>query len=166
MNPIFLAAFILAEVALASDTTRCSSDTVLITWNRNKEPDLAGYKLYWGENHWLACTGCRADLADTFKIIWGFPDSVIIAAAVTAYDTAGNESDFSQPVFWQWLSANAELDSCDVNGDGVKNQSDKDAFKAAFGARRGYRRYSERADFDRNGIVDGRDHAWFIRFCW
>jgi hypothetical protein len=68
---------------------------VSIAWDRNKETDVVGYKVYWGyasrKYPWFI------DVSDTTAMtIENLPDSVNIYFAVTAYDENGNESDYSQ----------------------------------------------------------------------
>ena len=77
-----------------------------LEWSPNDEPDLAGYKIYYG-------TECRNY---TFDADVGDYESVTISDlepgkkyyfAVTAYDLNGNESDFSKeisyPVSMPWI---------------------------------------------------------------
>ncbi len=71
--------------------------TVIISWDANREPDLKGYKIYYG-------TSSRnysqvIDVGNTTQYaINNLQENVPYYFAVTAYDTAGNESDFSEEV--------------------------------------------------------------------
>ena len=70
---------------------------VRVAWDANTEDDLAGYKIYYG---FVADTyPNRVDVMNvTEKVIGGLQDSTNYVFVVTAYDTAGNESEYSDPV--------------------------------------------------------------------
>ncbi len=74
------------------------AQTLTIRWNANTEPDLAGYKLYWGNESGNYVQS--VNVSDTF-FVYGPPPSVITYFAVTAFDTAGNESDYSNEVVYE-----------------------------------------------------------------
>jgi len=72
--------------------------TVRISWNNNSEPDLDGYIVYYG-----TASGSYDEFIDV-----GLTTSVDVTdltaatpyfVAVTAYDTSGNESDFSSEAY-------------------------------------------------------------------
>lgn len=71
--------------------------SIKVTWNPNTEDDLAGYKIYYG-----TASGVYGDPIDvgnvTNGIIPDVADKTVYYVAVTAYDTSGNESGFSQEV--------------------------------------------------------------------
>ncbi|NOZ60056.1 MAG: hypothetical protein GXO74_00090 [Calditrichaeota bacterium] len=76
-----------------------SGHSVIVQWNRNQEKDVAGYRVYWGTesrnySHWKAAG------ADTICPIENLSPGGYFFA-VTAYDTAGNESKFSQEVYFE-----------------------------------------------------------------
>ena len=82
------------------DTLR--GKAVKISWKPNTEPDLAGYKLYYG-NQSRSYIFVRDDIGtDTLAVVRPdyFKEWYI---AVTAYDTAGNESGYSNEVSFYWL---------------------------------------------------------------
>lgn len=87
-------------VVSPADTLKGRS--VIIRWRKNTEPDLAGYKLYYG-NSSRDYRFVRTDV--------GFDTSAVVKPeygktwylAVTAYDTANNESRYSQEVSFFWL---------------------------------------------------------------
>lgn len=68
---------------------------VTLTWNRNQEPDIAGYKVYFGP----ASRAYDSVVAvnDTSYTKWFGVGTHYFA--VTAYDLAGNESNYSDEVF-------------------------------------------------------------------
>ncbi len=71
---------------------------VTVSWNSNTESDLQGYKIYWGMssrsyNH-------IQDVGNTIECqVSNLPLGATYYFAVTAYDTANNESAYSDEVF-------------------------------------------------------------------
>lgn len=74
-----------------------SAQTVIVTWDANTEPDLAGYKIYYGTQSRTYDTIINIG-ADTIKLLNGFEVDKEYFFAVTAYDSAGNESEYSDEV--------------------------------------------------------------------
>jgi len=81
-------------------STVAHAAAVKVSWQDNQEADLAGYKIYYG-------TSSRSDTSYTTILDVNLENSVNISSlnegttyyfAVTAYDTTGNESDFSEEV--------------------------------------------------------------------
>jgi len=72
--------------------------TVIVSWNPNTEADLKGYRLYYGNasrNY-----QSQQDVGNVTQVtIPGLSENVPYYFAVTAYDTAGNESAYSKEVF-------------------------------------------------------------------
>ena len=68
-----------------------------LAWRPNTEPDLAGYRVYYGTT-----SGDYTDYVDvagsTFARISDLMDDTEYFVALTAYDIDGNESDFSGEV--------------------------------------------------------------------
>ena len=71
-----------------------SSQAQTIVWDKNKEPDLAGYRVYYGSasREYQRVFSTR----DTSAFL-GYPFNITYAA-VTAYDESGNESYYSEEV--------------------------------------------------------------------
>lgn len=71
--------------------------TVTLAWDPNIESDLAGYKMHRG-----IVSGVYTDTADVGNVIefttGNLNDGTLYFFAVTAYDTTGNESLFSNEV--------------------------------------------------------------------
>jgi hypothetical protein len=102
MRNVFL---ILILVVFAS---LISGETVTLAWNANTEPDLAGYHVYYG----TVSRGTKTDpnnffYEDCMRAIPKARTTITIDKiapgqtfyfGVTAYDTAGNESSFSNEV--------------------------------------------------------------------
>lgn len=71
--------------------------SVVVGWNANTESDLAGYVLYWGTKSgtYAAAVDVGKDTSYQFDNVG---TGVTYYVVVTAYDTAGNESDYSKEV--------------------------------------------------------------------
>mgnify|MGYP006299498725 CR=1 FL=1 len=70
---------------------------VNVTWDPNSEPDLSGYKVYYGTSSRSYST--ILDVGNTTEhTITNLTDGVQYYFAVTAYDTALNESGYSEEV--------------------------------------------------------------------
>jgi hypothetical protein len=89
INKIMLIVIIMLLPAIAF------AATVQVTWNPNTEPDLAGYRLYVGEASGQYgepvdvgnVTGHAMQITPEYGATYYF--------ALTAYDTSGNESGYS-----------------------------------------------------------------------
>lgn len=74
-------------------------------WDSNTEPDLAGYRIYWSSEQGAYSNAFDIPLVNfvpkpdwnTIQTGWLTPGRWYFVA--TAYDTAGNESGFSNEVF-------------------------------------------------------------------
>ncbi len=70
---------------------------VIVSWDPNSEPDLLGYKVYWGTSS-RNYTNVKDVGNSTTYTIANLAEGLKYFFAVTAYDTAYNESDFSVEV--------------------------------------------------------------------
>src|SRR5258708_21307761 len=73
-----------------------ASQQANLAWFANSEPDIAGYRLYFGTT-----SGTYNEVRDVqtpYLAITGLTDGVVYYFAVTAYNLAGAESDFSNEV--------------------------------------------------------------------
>jgi len=96
-----------AVLALSFICTGYAMD-VTLEWDANAEPDLAGYKVYYDTDSGHPYDGTEADEGNsgqievdedtTFITLHGLPDSEVYFFVVTAYDTEGLESDYSNEV--------------------------------------------------------------------
>lgn len=69
---------------------------VTLSWDPNTEPDLAGYKVYYGTSSRNYTETIDVGNTTTYQIT-GLSEGTYYFA-VTAYDTSNNESDFSEEV--------------------------------------------------------------------
>ena len=84
-----------------SSSTSSSLKSVTLEWNANVEPDLAGYRVYYGSRSgsYVQPKGNGLDSGRvTSYTIAGLPVGVTYYIAITAYDAAGNESGYSSEV--------------------------------------------------------------------
>jgi hypothetical protein len=101
VKPLLKIGFLVASVLLFASVT--AAYQITLAWDANTEPDLEGYILYGRE--WSPCP--PYDYIDTYPVteladplnprckVTDFEKDVIYYFVVTAYDTAGNESDYS-----------------------------------------------------------------------
>ena len=87
-------------VVLEQTHIQTQSDSVLVSWGRNTEQDLAGYKLYWGVDVGRGIT------LNQDTLVWGEAQGLVLETpglygfAVAAFDSSGNESMLSDTVFF------------------------------------------------------------------
>ena len=89
MKKLFTILAILAIAGIAQ------AATVQVTWNPNTEPDLSGYKLYHG-----TASGQYGEPVDVGNVTGHVMEitpqhGAMYYFALTAYDTSGNESGYS-----------------------------------------------------------------------
>ena len=80
-----------------------TAGTVVLAWDPNSEPDTAGYRVHYG----TAATPYNqlVDVNATTATISNLVTGVTYTFAVTAYNTAGGESAYSNPVSYTMGSA-------------------------------------------------------------
>jgi len=143
------------DSSAAPDTTRIAGDSVRVSWLPNTEPDLAGYRIHYGHasRSYTDTIDVRSDTSRVLKL----PTNKTYFLAVTAYDAAGNRSDYSREVVFQ-LNPKDTV-NCDINEDGVINPFDWLAFNRSLGAKQGEPNFRENADFNKDGKIDARDET-------
>lgn len=128
--------------------------SVDLAWNSNTEPELAGYKIYWGPSS-SNYTSSRDVGKTTTCTVSGLEEGKTYYFAATAYNGQNNESGYSNQVTFT-------VPMSDSDGDGVTDN--QDAFPSD---------PSETTDSDRDGIGDNADtdddndqmpDAWEIQF--
>ncbi len=68
-----------------------------LAWDPNQEPDLAGYRVYYGTSSGEYTNFVDVGLTTVYRLD-NLLEDVTFYVALTAYDSAGNESDFSAEV--------------------------------------------------------------------
>lgn len=77
--------------------SQANAGTLTVSWAANKEPDLAGYKVYYGQASTVYSSNVDAKLALKY-VFSNLTEGQKYFFVVTAYDTAGNESEYSVEV--------------------------------------------------------------------
>ena len=95
LNPS-IALALLSTIAFPPPLTANTSGSVTLSWNPNTESDIAGYHLHYGTAS--APYEQELDVATTSAALSNLTDGATYTFAVTAYNTAGAESAYSQPV--------------------------------------------------------------------
>lgn len=124
---------------------------VLLSWSPNSEADLAGYKVYWGTESQKY--SYNKDVGNVIEdSLQGFMKDVEYYFAVTAYDTANNESDFSDEVsIILYTTGNFKKGDC--NKDRKIDIYDLALLKLCYGANNSSPDYLICFDFDENGSI-------------
>lgn len=73
------------------------AESITVSWNPNSDPDLAGYRVYYGTSSGRYSEVVDANLA-TKVVVDGLQPATRYYFVVTAYDSAGNESEPSDEV--------------------------------------------------------------------
>jgi len=94
-----IAALIVVAIALVfgAGIGTAAAGSVVLAWDANTEPDLSGYKLYYGTASRTYGTPITVGNLLTYTAT-GLTDGLPYYFAVTAYDTVGNESGYSNEV--------------------------------------------------------------------
>lgn len=145
-------------------------DTVVVTkpqftlaWDSNREPDLAGYRLYHGTQSGVYVSPQELHKDSTSYVFQG-TSGFYYFFAVTAYDSANNQSDYSSELA-VWVQPAPLTVSSDLNGDGKCDAADIQIISRAFGSTRNNSRYDSRADLNKDGKIDGLDQVLFTKNC-
>lgn len=140
---------------------RVGSDSVVVVWDANTEPDLSHYVVHLGDSAVfdLYRYGVISPRWVHYRPLEGWTFSV----TVTAVDYSGNESAHSNRVFYFRSSASpAACDTCDLNDDGRVSMMDWIMLRWWVGRAGGD---STCYDVTGDGRVDGADKALFARKC-
>ena len=78
-------------------TPDAQTTSVTLVWDRNPEPDIAGYNVYYGR---ISGDYTRLVTVTDPTAMIGVKGSKTVYFAVTAYNTNGVESALSEEVHW------------------------------------------------------------------
>lgn len=128
-------------------------EKVTMTWNRVNESKVR-YRAHLG----LASRSYPMSwiTPDTFFVFMALDTGLAYFAAVTAIDSAGNASVYSDEVTFVRRDT-IKADPLDLTGDKKVTRADYALLKSNFGE-------VDKGDFDNSGLVDELDLLWFWRF--
>jgi hypothetical protein len=94
----------------------------LFSWDDVADPVVTGYKVHWGTSSGLYTHSVDAGNS-TEMIIGSFAEGVTYFAAVTAYGSGGEESDYSSECSFVYTLPPSDLGTpgADPDGDGIPN---------------------------------------------
>jgi len=129
--------------------------SVKVTWDRNPESFVGGYKLYYGTES--RNYSRSLDVGNVTEVEVTLEVGPTYYFAVTAYHAqTRRESPYSEEVVFRFEEPATVVD-CDLDGNGEVNVRDWFAFRRSLNSQRGDRNYSEKADFNGDGRVDAAD---------
>jgi hypothetical protein len=111
--------FVLAVISLISAAPALAAD-VTLAWDANTEPDLAGYKIYFGTASGVYGAPVTVGLQTTYTVTNLAPGTWFFA--VTAINNSGLESGFSNEV--STTISGTPTSRCDINADSAVNVLD------------------------------------------
>ena len=114
------------------------ADPVTLQWDANTEPDLKGYKIYYGTSSRNYTHSVDVGNVTTYQLT-DLTEDQTYYIAVTAYDTDDNESGYSNEVIYT-------VPGVDTDGDGLS-----DSYEAGIGTD------PNNADSDNDALSDGEE---------
>ena len=97
-------------LALGNGASAAATGSMEIAWNPNPEADVAGYKIYWGENS-RQYTSVQ-DVGNSVSTrISNLTSGRTYYCAVKAYNSAQQESPFSSEITFSYVSQNVQGDT-------------------------------------------------------
>lgn len=96
---LLICLFLLISMACSSTGPTPGNETATLSWDGNSEPDLAGYKVYLATASGMYGAPIATVTMDvTSYTVTGLATGTTYFFAVTAYDSSGAESSFSNEV--------------------------------------------------------------------
>lgn len=89
-------------------TSNAGAGQITLTWDPNTQPDFAGYNVYYGTASGTYSTRLNVGNVTSYTVT-NLSDTATYFLAVTAYDTASNESDYSNEVYNLGLDTTAPV---------------------------------------------------------
>ncbi len=133
---IMLACFL----SMAAFATATHAATVDLEWDPNTEPELVGYKIYWGTSSGNYTSSKDVGKTTTYTLT-GLDEGKTYYFAATAYDGSSNESGYSNQISYTVPYSDTDGDgvpdykdafpsdpaeAIDTDGDGIGNNADQD----------------------------------------
>jgi hypothetical protein len=102
-NKNFLALISLIFLIIILSDQSSWAVNITLAWDPNNEPDLTGYKIYYGSSS--RTYGAPINVGNvTTTTLTGLDPTMTYYFAVTAYDSSNNESGFSNEIRWPNLA--------------------------------------------------------------
>ncbi len=117
LSAISFAILAMSIFSLPVFTSAIHAAQLSLEWDANGEPDLEGYRIYYGTSS--GNYTASADVANsTHCVISNLEQGVTYYFAATAYDAEGNESGFSEEIVYAVPAAEPGEDSSSSGGGG------------------------------------------------
>lgn len=92
---------------------------ITLQWDANQEPDLNHYVVYWGTSLGsYSDNSGNIDKSETTYTVTGLSGGTTYYLAVKTYDDQGRESDYSNEVSTDEVSAGDSATTASASGDG------------------------------------------------
>ncbi len=145
LSRVFLPPVLWCLFLISLAAPQAAAADVTLQWDPNTETDLAGYKVYYGTASRTYGAPVTIGLQTTYTVTGLTAGTYYFA--VTAFNTAGLESGFSNEVS---TTISGGAGRCDINGDGASSILDVQALINAVLAASG----ASAHDVNRDGRVD------------
>ncbi len=141
--------FFIALITYITLISTAFAGTLTISWNRNTEPDIAGYKIYYGTSsgnypNVITINDTNNNGGQTQYTISGLLEGQTYYLAMKAFDRGNNESAFSQEII-------QTIDGTDSDGDSLADNAETSTYGTD----------PNLADTDGDGINDGDEIAYW-----
>jgi hypothetical protein len=90
------------ELKQLTTQTPVEKTTFTLTWNKNTEKDLKGYKVYWGSSSRNYSNNISVGIDTTYQSKKILSPGFMYFFTVTAFDTSNNESGYGNEVSKKW----------------------------------------------------------------
>jgi hypothetical protein len=110
---------LLLAVVLSLLVPAAHAGEVTVAWDPNPEPEVAGYKIYYGTSPGSYTAFLDAGSA-TSIVISGLQDGATYFFSAVAYDASNNESDFSNEITYALPAAASATDGGELSSGGGK----------------------------------------------
>lgn len=133
--------WVLALISVFIVASTAFSASITIAWDPVTSVPVSGYKIYYGTASHSYSANIVAGNVTTYTVS-GLSDGAIYYFAVTAYDSLGNESPYSDELM-------VNIPKKDSDGDGLSDSDEINIYKTD----------PYKADTDGDGITDGEEIA-------
>jgi hypothetical protein len=94
---LFLFLILSLAILVSANSIYATTGSIKLSWEPNTEPDIAGYKIYYGTSSRNYTTTINVGNVTTYELS-GLDSGVTYYIAATAYDTSALESEYSNEV--------------------------------------------------------------------